>query len=81
MSTNRASRLAFRAVQTRLMAERDAARAILQNYWENPVAIGEHPDLSQEIYKALAAYTEACDRIKALSEIGIGEPSRANPLQ
>ena len=75
-----ASKMAFRAVSMRLEAERAAARAILQNYWENPAAIGEHPDLPEEIYKALAAYTEADDRLKALSNIGVGAAARHTPL-
>lgn len=64
--------MAFEAVRQRLWAERTRARAILQNYWDNPAAIGEHPDLPEEIYQALCAYTEADDRIKALSGVGIG---------
>lgn len=78
---SQASRMAFMAVNKRLQAERDTARAILQNYWENPAAIGEHPDLPEEIYKALCAYTEARDRINALSSIGVGAIERPIQLQ
>ena len=79
--TSASSKMAFAAVHGRLCAERDTARAILQNYWENPVAIGEHPDLPEEIYKALCAYTEASDRIQALVDLGIGVSKQPIRLQ
>lgn len=73
--------LTFKAVEARLKGEYATARAILQNYWENPTAIGEHPNLPEEVQKALARYTEAKDQLEALALLGIGNPPPTLPLE
>ena len=70
---NRTSNMVFKAVEARLLGKLASARAILQNYADNPSAIGEHPDLPEEVHKALAQYTEAYDQLCALTALGVGQ--------
>jgi hypothetical protein len=78
---NATSQMTFKAVEARLLGELATSRAILQNYWENPSAIGEHPNLPEEVYKALAQYTEAYDRLSVLSALGVGQKPPHVPLR
>ncbi len=77
--SNRTAELSFIAVRSRLESERNRALAILQNYWSNPVAIGEHSDLPEEIYKALCELTEAEDRLIMLARIAL-MPETSQPI-
>jgi len=50
-------------------AEMDDAIARFEVYVKNPVAIGEHPQHTEEMDKLVAQYTDAKDKIDSLKEI------------
>ena len=57
------------ALRYRYEAQKKSAKYILTNYIQNPTAIGEHPDLLQEMDKAIGSWEEANSRLQALDDI------------
>jgi chromosome segregation ATPase len=58
-----------KALQSKYQAEMDDAIARFEIYLKNPVAIGEHPQHTEEMDKLVAQYTDAKDKIESLKEI------------
>ena len=58
----------FDALVKRYNAEIAEARATINVYLENPVAIGEHPQFIDEINKQLNKWSDARDKIKIIME-------------
>ena len=56
----------YQAEMAKLEAERIENIAILKVYFNNPVGIGEHPDLITEIDKYVDKLANATDKIEAL---------------
>ena len=61
--------LAIDALRYRYEAQKKSAKYILTNYLQNPTAIGEHPDLLEEMDKAIGRWEEANSRLQALDDI------------
>tara|TARA_R100000388_G_scaffold20056_1_gene15231 strand:+ start:1872 stop:2096 length:225 start_codon:yes stop_codon:yes gene_type:complete len=59
-------KLAISALRHRYEAEKKSAEYIITNYFNNPTAIGEHPDLLAEIDKALENWDSAQGKLEAL---------------
>lgn len=59
-------KLAIDALRHRYEAEKKGAEYIITNYFNNPAAIGEHPDLLAEIDKALENWDSAQGKLEAL---------------
>ncbi len=58
--------LAIDALKHRYEGQKKSAEYIINNYFNNPAAIGEHPDLLAEIDKALKDWDEAQGKMEAL---------------
>ena len=56
----------YRALYTNYQAKKDKALFQLNLAFENPVAIGEHPQHLEEINKLLNKIAEAKDKMEAL---------------
>jgi len=61
--------LAIDALRYRYEAQKKSAKYTLTNYFQNPAAIGEHPDLLEEMDKAIGSWEEANSRLQALDDI------------
>ena len=61
--------LAIDALRYRYEAQKKSAKYILTNYFQNPAAIGEHPDLLEEMDKAIGSWEEANSKLRALDDI------------
>lgn len=57
----------YDAAMARAIAEKQTAMSTLEVYFNNPVAIGEHPDFATEIDKYVDLLANAIDRINALN--------------
>tara|TARA_Y100000593_G_scaffold93989_1_gene190973 strand:- start:671 stop:904 length:234 start_codon:yes stop_codon:yes gene_type:complete len=57
------------ALNAKYQAEIAAARANLLNYLQNPVAVGEHPDLVSEIDKLISAIATAEGKLTTLTTL------------
>ncbi len=49
--------------------EMQKAKTVFMNYLENPVALGEHPDLPKEADDALAQWEHSHSSMEALREL------------
>jgi hypothetical protein len=58
----------FQAAISHQEAKRDEALAVLEVYFKNPVGIGEHSDLLNEINKWAAQLAEAEETLETLKE-------------
>ena len=61
--------LAIDALRYRYEAQKKSAKYTLTNYLQNPTAIGEHPDLLEEMDKAIGSWEEASSKLQALDDI------------
>jgi len=61
--------LAIDALRYKYEAQKKSAEYNLRNYLQNPAAIGEHPDLLEEMDKAIGSWEEANSRLQALDDI------------
>ena len=61
--------LAIDALRYRYEAQKKSAKYTLTNYFLNPAAIGEHPDLLEEMDKAIGSWEEASSKLQALDDI------------
>jgi len=61
--------LAIEALRHKYEAQKKSAKYTLTNYLQNPAAIGEHPDLLEEMDKAIGSWEEANSRLQALDDI------------
>lgn len=59
-------RLAFEALKHKYEAQKKNALFIYNNYARNPTAIGEHPDLLQEMDSAVQMWSDAQSKLDAL---------------
>tara|TARA_B100000676_G_C17896607_1_gene742220 strand:- start:714 stop:929 length:216 start_codon:yes stop_codon:yes gene_type:complete len=57
----------YKALLSKYKAERDEALATLEVYYNNPAGIGEHPQVVEEMSKAVEKLANAED---CLSQIG-----------
>jgi NAD(P)-dependent dehydrogenase (short-subunit alcohol dehydrogenase family) len=62
------SRRLYQALEARYTADILDARARLSVYFESPVAIGEHPQFTEEIDKLLGQLESATGRLDILSK-------------
>lgn len=58
--------LAKDALRHRFEGQKKSAEYTITNYFSNPAAIGEHPDLLAEIETALKDWDEANGKLEAL---------------
>jgi hypothetical protein len=57
----------YDAAMARAIADKQTAMSTLEVYFNNPVAIGEHPDFATEIDKYIDILSNALDKINALN--------------
>ena len=62
------SRRLYQAIEARYTADIMDARARLSIYFESPVAIGEHPQHTEEIDKLVEQLANATDKLDTLSK-------------
>ena len=62
------SRRLFQALEAKYTAEIMDARARISIYFESPVAIGEHPQHTEEIDELVAQLTDATDKLSTLRD-------------
>ena len=62
-------KLAIDALLFKYQAEMKDAMYVLSNYLNNPVAVGEHPDLLEEMDKAVDKYAEANEKFATLVKL------------
>ena len=64
----------YKALECKYRAELAEARATLEVYFNNPAGIGEHPQIVEEMSKALEKMSNAGDCLLTLEEnFGGGE--------
>jgi|TARA_R100001460_G_scaffold97053_1_gene139544 predicted transcriptional regulator len=63
------SKLAIDALLFKYHAEMKDATYVLSNYLNNPVALGEHPDLLAEMDAAVEKYASANERFETLVKL------------
>ena len=56
----------YQALKARYKAEIAIAKAELSNYFENPVAVGDHPHLINSMDELVAQLAQAEEKITAL---------------
>ena len=61
--------LLLEALSYKYMAEMKDAHARLYVYLNNSVGIGEHPQITEEMDKIVAQYTDAKDKLESLHEL------------
>lgn len=64
---NKIQALLFKALRNRFEAERDEASATLEIYFSNPVGIGEHPQIVDEMAKQIDKLANAEDKLNTLT--------------
>lgn len=57
------------ALSSRYKADMDDAIARFEIYLNHPVAIGEHPQHTEEMDKLVSQYTDAKDKLDSLTKI------------
>jgi hypothetical protein len=62
------SRRLYQAIEARYTADILDARARISVYFESPVAIGEHPQHTEEIDKLVEQLANATDKLETLSQ-------------
>ena len=62
-------KLAIDALLFKYHAEMKNATYVLSNYLNNPVAVGEHPNLLEEMDAALGKYTSAEEKFTTLVKL------------
>ena len=62
-------RLAYEALKHKYEAQKKDALFVYTNYTKNPAAIGEHPDLLEEMDKAVTSWADAQDKLDALEDL------------
>ena len=62
-------KLAIQALQHKYQAEMADAEFVFQVYFDNPVGIGEHPGLLEEMDQALSRWSGAQDKLAALATL------------
>ena len=62
-------RLAYEALKHKYEAQKKDALFVYTNYTKNPAAIGEHPDLLEEMDKAGISWADAQDKLDALEDL------------
>jgi hypothetical protein len=65
---NKIQSLLFKALRNRFEAERDEASATLEIYFSNPVGIGEHPQIVDEMAKQIEKLANAEDKLNTLTK-------------
>ena len=66
-------KLAIEALLYKYQAEKKDAAYVLSNYLNNPVAVGEHPNLLEEMDNALERWATADDKFSALVKLTGGK--------
>ena len=62
-------KLAVEALIHKYKAECPDAKYVFSNYFNNPVAVGEHPNLLQEMDIALSKYAAAQEKLAAIVDL------------
>ena len=62
-------KMLFEAMETKYRAELKDAEARLAIYFNNPVAIGEHPQHTEEIDHLIEQRANAKDKLENLAEV------------
>tara|TARA_R110000822_G_scaffold46681_1_gene124253 strand:- start:408 stop:635 length:228 start_codon:yes stop_codon:yes gene_type:complete len=63
----------IQAIKTKLSGQRDIEIADLQVYLSNPVAIGEHPNIGEEIEKKIETIDGLNSKIETIDKLFTGE--------
>ena len=58
----------YKALEKKYIADIEAAKATMIIYFDNPVAIGEHPQHLEEMDKLVDKIASAEDKLKALNK-------------
>ena len=66
---NTMTRLAYEALKHKYEAQKKDELFVYTNYTTNPAAIGEHPQLLEEMDKAVASWADAQDKLEALEDL------------
>ena len=66
---NKIGKRLVEALASKYKAEMNDSTARLAVYTDNPVAIGEHPQITEEMDKLVAQYTDAKDKLSSLEEM------------
>ena len=59
-------KLAVEALRHKYKAQQKSAEYVFKNYTINPAAIGEHPDLLEEMDEAVQSWADARDKLESL---------------
>jgi hypothetical protein len=65
----KSKQLLIKALEMRYMADMADAEARLSVYLNNSVGIGEHPQITEEIDKIIAQYTDARDKLNTMQNL------------
>ena len=65
------------AMDSRFRADLMAAQAKLEVYLENPVGVGEHPDIPGEAMKCVTEIVESTEKIKYVQSLYLSEEEEA----
>ena len=63
------SNLIYNALYKEASAKEAKAIVLLQNYFENSVGVGEHPDIVEECRKLVSSVIESREMMKTLEEM------------
>jgi hypothetical protein len=65
----KSKQLLIKALELKYMADMADAEARLSVYLNNSVGIGEHPQITEEIDKMIAQYTDARDKLNTTQNL------------
>ena len=65
----KSKQLLIKALELKYMADMADAEARLSVYLNNSVCIGEHPQITEEIDKMIAQYTDARDKLNTTQNL------------
>lgn len=65
----KSKQLLIKALELKYMADMADAEARLSVYLNNSVGIGEHPQITEEIDKIIAQYTNARDKLNTMQNL------------
>ena len=65
----KSKQLLIKALELKYMADMADAEAPLSVYLNNSVGIGEHPQITEEIDKMIAQYTDARDKLNTTQNL------------
>jgi len=79
MANSNTTNVLYEALKSQLDAQRTKALATITVYLTNPVGIGEHPQILDEIVEQTKSLAEAIDCLNTLKENFEQEPPQPQP--